>query len=497
MLALLLLLAAGPEANLVLLRPASGSDGLLTVEGTRPLLPTDVPPLELQVGFDFQDLPVRAPGLRVGSRIGGWAQFSAQLGGEIALFAQMPLLWNETGDVSSGFAVGDVRVGVRRALQPGALSVQASIEAATAEPQTLTGDARVAGEALVAAERETGKVHLLANAYLRLRAPRDIGSARLGSELGLRLGAFATVLPRLRAYIELEVQASLRQVSQQAWPLEWRGGATMCATEALALDAAAGTRLDDGLGAPSLRGVLAVRYAPSFCRQPKQAQADAAIAEIAAAMAQERAAREQREHQEALLALFAPSEADARERMLQFEAADLVAASEADGLLRAARFAEEDRRDSDGDGIPDRLDNCPHEKGPAANHGCPVAKKQLVALREDRLDILDKIYFSTGKALIEKRSDRLLGQIAQVLQQHPDLLVDVEGHTDDQGSAVLNTALSQARAEAVAGWLVRHGVAARRLEAHGFGPSRPVASNETKGGRERNRRVEFHLRRRP
>lgn len=491
----LLLLAAVPEANLVLLRPASGSDGLLTVEGTRTQLPEDVPPLELQLGLDFQDLPVRAPGVRVSSRIGGWAQFSAQLGREVSLFAQLPLLFDQTGEVSSGLAAGDVRIGLRHALRPGALAVQASVEAATANPATLSGDARVAGEALVSAERAYGAAHLLGNAFLRLRAPRDVGAARLGSELGLRLGAFAEVVPRLRAYGELELHASLRQLSQQAWPLEWRGGATMCASEALALDAAAGTRLDDGLGAPSLRGVLAVRYAPSFCRRPKEPRADPTIAGIATAMAQERAAREQRERQELLLALLEPSEADARERVLRLEVQDLLAASEADGESRAARFAEDDRRDSDGDGIPDRLDNCPHEKGPASNHGCPLAQKQLVALREDRLEILDKIYFSSGKARIEKRSDRLLGQIAQVLQQHPDLRVEVEGHTDDQGSATLNTALSQARAEAVTGWLVRHGVAGARLEAHGYGPSRPLAANTSRAGRERNRRVEFHLRR--
>src|SRR5439155_18422038 len=160
------------------------------------------------------------------------------------------------------------------------------------------------------------------------------------------------------------------------------------------------------------------------------------------------------------------------------EALDLLAASEADALSRAAAFAEEDLRDTDGDGVPDRLDNCPREKGPADNHGCPKAKKQLVVLREDRIEILDKVYFATGKARIEKRSNKLLDQVAQVLKAHPDLLqLEVQGHTDDQGSAKTNTALSQARAEAVASYLRRRGVAAERLAARGYGPLQPLAPN--------------------
>jgi outer membrane protein OmpA-like peptidoglycan-associated protein len=162
-----------------------------------------------------------------------------------------------------------------------------------------------------------------------------------------------------------------------------------------------------------------------------------------------------------------------------------------------AAFAEEDLRDTDGDGVPDRIDNCPLEKGPADNHGCPRAKKQLVVLREDRIEILDKVHFAFGKARIEKRSWKLLDQLAQVLQQHPDLVViEVQGHTDDRGSARTNTALSQARAEAVVAHLRRRGVSSDRLAARGYGPQRALAPNTTAAGREKNRRVEFHVLRR-
>ena len=216
--------------------------------------------------------------------------------------------------------------------------------------------------------------------------------------------------------------------------------------------------------------------------------------DLVALLARERAERREREREQAAAGLLEPSEAAARDLAARTEATDLLALSEIDARLRAGALADEDNRDTDGDGVPDRLDNCPNEKGPPENHGCPKARKQLVILREDRIEMLQRVYFATGKARIEKRSFGLLAQVAQVLQQHPDLLeIQVEGHTDDRGRATLNTALSQARAEAVVGYLIKRGVAAGRLAARGFGPSRPLGSNATAAGRDRNRRVEFHV----
>jgi outer membrane protein OmpA-like peptidoglycan-associated protein len=498
----LLLLAQAPEANLSLLRPASGSDGLLGVEGARPLDDAENP-LELQLGFDAAWLPVRlGPGARVDSRLGGWLQLQARLISGWSLFAQLPATLKESGDLSFfgakpafGFGVGDIRLGVRHSLRPD-LSAQISLEAPTAPLQSLTGDNRIAVEALVSGARRTGNLEWLGNLFLRFRAPRDVGGALLGNELGLRGGAAwhpGGRFPR-RVYAELEVQSSLRGLSQGAFPIEWRAGATVCAGSALALDVAGGTRLDDGLGAPSLRGVVAVRYAPVLCTPPRVILPEPGLEELLARMAQERAAREKAELEERLLAALAPSERDARENLFRAEALDLLAASEADARARAAAFAEEDRRDTDGDGVPDRLDNCPREKGPADNRGCPRAKKQLVVLREDRIEILEKVFFAFGKARIEKRSYKLLEQVAQVLREHPDLVaIEVQGHTDDQGSAKTNTALSQARAAAVTDHLRRRGVAPDRLAARGYGPLRPLAPNGTAAGREKNRRVEFHV----
>ncbi len=100
--------------------------------------------------------------------------------------------------------------------------------------------------------------------------------------------------------------------------------------------------------------------------------------------------------------------------------------------------------------------------------------------------------FATGRAGIEPQSHGLLDQVAAVLLSHPDLLlVQVEGHTDDRGSALYNFALSQARAEAVRAYLVSKGVPAERLRTAGFGQARPIATNATREGRAANRRVAF------
>ncbi len=147
-------------------------------------------------------------------------------------------------------------------------------------------------------------------------------------------------------------------------------------------------------------------------------------------------------------------------------------------------------KDGDGDGISDHLDNCPAEKGLAKNQGCKA--KQLVIITKEKLVILDKVFFTSGKAKLLPKSNKLLDQIAAVLKSHADIeKVVVEGHTDDKGSADKNRVLSQERAEAVKAYLVKKGVDAARLEPKGFGPDRPADTNLTSGGRENNRRVEF------
>ena len=146
--------------------------------------------------------------------------------------------------------------------------------------------------------------------------------------------------------------------------------------------------------------------------------------------------------------------------------------------------------DQDGDGVPDVVDVCPNEPGLPEFQGCP--KKQRVSMSADKLTIVEAVYFKHDKAIIERRSLELLREVARVILSHPNIpLIRVEGHTDSHGNRAHNTELSERRAESVVKYLVAQGVPQQRLQARGYGPERPIASNETTKGRGANRRVEF------
>lgn len=113
------------------------------------------------------------------------------------------------------------------------------------------------------------------------------------------------------------------------------------------------------------------------------------------------------------------------------------------------------------------------------------------AIMEDGRMTLEGIEFDVGSDRLRPTSDAPLAAAAAVLKAKTDLTVEVEGHTDDTGAEAANLALSQRRAQAVMARLVALGVPAARLTAKGYGASRPIASNETAEGKQRNRRVEL------
>jgi OOP family OmpA-OmpF porin len=103
--------------------------------------------------------------------------------------------------------------------------------------------------------------------------------------------------------------------------------------------------------------------------------------------------------------------------------------------------------------------------------------------------------FETGSARLTRSSEAVIAKAAEAIQGAPaGTKVEVGGHTDGQGDAVGNQALSEQRAQAVVAALVAHGVPADRLVARGFGSNQPVADNSTEAGREKNRRIEYTVR---
>ncbi|AKU90127.1 InlB B-repeat-containing protein [Vulgatibacter incomptus] len=124
----------------------------------------------------------------------------------------------------------------------------------------------------------------------------------------------------------------------------------------------------------------------------------------------------------------------------------------------------------------------------------PEPKSVQIDRERNRLEIAGSIQFVTGSATIAPESYALLDELASVLQKHSEIQqLIIEGHTDDRGGRALNLKLSRSRADSLRKYLITKGVESDRLQAEGYGPDRPIASNATAEGRAQNRRVEFRI----
>lgn len=144
--------------------------------------------------------------------------------------------------------------------------------------------------------------------------------------------------------------------------------------------------------------------------------------------------------------------------------------------------------DSDGDGVADYLDKCPNTPAGVKvdGSGCPV--KDEVVLTIDRLG------FAFDSAELDAKSKAALDAAVDVIKSHSAVKLDVVGYTDSTGPESYNQGLSERRAKAAVAYLVSRGVEAGQLRAVGRGEADPVASNDTRDGRARNRRVELVVR---
>jgi outer membrane protein OmpA-like peptidoglycan-associated protein len=155
--------------------------------------------------------------------------------------------------------------------------------------------------------------------------------------------------------------------------------------------------------------------------------------------------------------------------------------------------------DRDDDGVADKEDKCPDEAGPINNNGCPLpkAKPTEIVLTPAEIKVLkeafDNLEFELGKAVITAKSLPSLDELGEVLKQRPTYRLVVTGHTDNIGKPAANLKLSRERAKAVTTYLIKRGIPATQLQALGYGSTRPVASNKTAAGRQKNRRVEMKI----
>lgn len=109
------------------------------------------------------------------------------------------------------------------------------------------------------------------------------------------------------------------------------------------------------------------------------------------------------------------------------------------------------------------------------------------------VNLPEGVTFDVGSYTLKPQFRSTLDTIAQSMNQYPDSLIDVYGHTDSTGSDAFNQTLSENRASTVASYLSMRGVAASRIRSRGYGETMPVADNATEEGRRQNRRVEIKI----
>ena len=173
------------------------------------------------------------------------------------------------------------------------------------------------------------------------------------------------------------------------------------------------------------------------------------------------------------------------------------------------------KADTDGDGLKDGAELTSHKTDPlksdtdggSVSDGTEVArgsnpldayddlnwppKKEELKVEVGKAIVLEGIVFKTGSSNISAESEDVLTKAYNTLNQNPEIVVEIQGHTDNTGKRSMNMRLSKARADAVKAWLVEKGIDGARISTKGIGPDKPISPNTTVEGRQKNRRIEF------
>lgn len=380
--------------------------------------------------------------------------------------------------------------------------------------------------AYLAAEEELGPLLVVASAGPHFRPLRGINGndsrLNLGNEVRINAAAFLDLHDRFR--VGGEINGMVGFDSSEAGtttffdgpstPWEWMGSGRLLFgnDKKTYVRASAGSRMSNGYGAPDLRVMVSigrwslledlvptdetrVRFAGSRVRQPAPAPdldtdsdgyPDAIDACVDLA----------EDGEEPYPADGCPVTSDRdKDGIVDLDDECPTVAEDRDGILDEDGCPE---TDADGDGVLDTRDACPQEvgveHGDPSRDGCPVRKKKNHIVEEKgELRLLEPVQFETATAEIKSVSFELLDEVMEIMVERPRIGIAVHGHTDARGSEAYNQLLSQRRAAAVVKYLSDKGVALERLSAQGFGPTQPIATNDSAEGRAANRRVEFKI----
>jgi outer membrane protein OmpA-like peptidoglycan-associated protein len=118
---------------------------------------------------------------------------------------------------------------------------------------------------------------------------------------------------------------------------------------------------------------------------------------------------------------------------------------------------------------------------------------ELIKVKVGKKVVLNNILFETGKSVLTPGSYMELNRLLNIMNENPQMKIEISGHTDKTGTEPLNFKLSEARAKAVVDYLIQKGIDRSRMEFRGYGSLQPISDNSTVAGRSKNRRVEFKI----
>jgi OOP family OmpA-OmpF porin len=415
--------------------------------------------------------------------------FRADLSLPVVLYQQGTtlILNNEMFNLPASAGVGDARIGADLRLFGksdgpfiGALGAQVFIPVGAAKTYTGDGGWRVWPHLLLAGNADWFTWAARFGFHIRPTS----ASLAPGDELTGGVAAGVRVSPHLMIGPELYFSTARAHFFHAVTtPVEAILGAHFGVGRGWTINVGGGPGLTDGLGSPTVRGLIGVQYAPPI---------EQFVAPQPVAPPPQRKLPPPRPTK--------PPPAPPPPPPLPDRDGDGIPDGEDACPAEAGDKSEDPKKngcpppkDTDGDGILDPEDACPADAGPRnddpTRNGCPV-----VRIENGQIRIREQVKFKTASSQILKESDYILQAVVKVLQEHPEITkVRVEGHTDTRGKPGYNKKLSQRRAASVVKWLVKHGISKKRLTSAGYGQERPIATNLTDDGRRQNRRSEFHI----
>jgi outer membrane protein OmpA-like peptidoglycan-associated protein len=422
-------------------------------------------------------------GVVVSSRSG--AQLAAAFGllDMVELSAALPVVLTQNGNGTllsgspdlDGGALGDVRLGAKaRLLNRNALALGLSVGTSfpTGDQDSLEGGASATGRALLLLSMRAGSLHVAANAGYLVRRRSRVAGLMVDDGFVAGVGASYSLMPR-KLWALGEVYANIAKSGRrsESMPAESVVGLRYAVAGPWMVQGALGVGIGSGYGTPKMRGVFSLAYAPQatgVAPPPPPPPLPVVVKKEPPP----------------------PKDSDG-DGLVDPEDECPQEAEDKDGFEDSNGCPD---LDNDGDKIADIDDACPDEpeviNGIKDEDGCP--DEGLIVMVENRVVVAETVLFKSARARVKRAGRKTLAAIIDLFKQHPEWdRIVIEGHADSRGKPEYNQWLSEKRAKKTRDAMIKLGMPADKIEAVGFGESRPLVEDTSDEAAAKNRRVEF------